>query len=1353
MSYEKELFKLEQPHGDGEIYFAWQKGSGLYLATVGNDVSICVYNRQGKLHERIKLPGQCTGFGWDSDGDLLGMISDGSFMIMLWDANTAKRYTIETGLRDTLTVIAWSKTEPVVAVGSARGNLCIYNHRTSKRIPVLGKHSRRIVTASWGVTGLLALGSEDKTITISNNQGDTLRTVHLRFEPSALQFASLKNDDRLSPDTTISVIVGRKILFIYNLDDPDNPVELAFQGNYGNIVSYEWYADGNIVVGFSAGYFISISTKPREIGQELYQTKNHHGKLTFLCISSPLSKMATCGDNSVKIHELTSLSETTAVITMAGEEIERIAWSEDGQLLCLATASGSIAVFVSRMPHLAASHGDLTATLTSLSQVTISLVQDSGKKLETTLKTEVEPSVIGVGPYHVIVGMNNRTWVYDLAAGGLLKTSPVFLCDKQYPANVVSLSLNSEYTSALAAGRLHLQFTEKIDRTDGERDEEKESRTFPEPGETFTVTSHALTTDFLIYSSDLGDIRVFGLEDWTQLTEYKHDSAVRSCYPDTTGTRIVIIDAKMDSYMYTPMDNCLKPIPDFSESAIGVLWDQTEKDKNVFIVYDAQTISTYIYIRDTLDGTEIRKLGETKLGIDQYPLVLHNGLVILHTPGGKLANLVLSSHVPSSLKSGDNLKTNLAKHIALTRFTDALSVCMILNNKEDYTALAEAALKSLDVVFALKVYRQIGDVAMVMTLENILYVENKKLLCGHIAEVLGEFDKAEKLFLESSEPLNALIMRQNLLQWDRALKLARTLAPEEVPSISLEHATQLELIGDYGEALVHYERAMTSGEDEEHNLHCKEGICRTSLRLGDFRRGLIIANESDASNSLKFQAAVILESVKKMNEAAVLYDKSGNFDKAAAAYIGLKNWKKVGELLPKVSDPKIYRQYAKAQESDGDYLGAVESYAKSADVENVVRLCVEKLNQPQKAVNIVEQTRNIHAAKTLARHFEKLGDFSSALKFLVISRSENEALRLCKETGLVELYAALITQELGGSEEGERQLSSLALHFEQTGKMMLAAKCYFHAAQFNKALKNLIQVARGNSAEEEAIILAIEVVAAANDDVMANQLIELLLGEVDGEPRDPKFVFRLYRARKQYKEASKTAVIISNEELVNGNYSLSHQVLVGMCMELHDNGLQVTSELSSLLSLVHSYRLVRLHVKLSNHLLAARLLLRVADNISKFPAHTVPILTSTVIECHRAELKHSAFTYAAMLMKPEYKTKIENKYLKKLEGVVRKGRGADINEESSPCPHCSQSVSEFKLACNNCNNALPFCIATGKHVLKEDFTVCPNCQFPAIRSEFIRLLELGEKCPLCSSEVTLDEMRVHISFDSYYGKD
>ena len=49
----------------------------------------------------------------------------------------------------------------------------------------------------------------------------------------------------------------------------------------------------------------------------------------------------------------------------------------------------------------------------------------------------------------------------------------------------------------------------------------------------------------------------------------------------------------------------------------------------------------------------------------------------------------------------------------------------------------------------------------------------------------------------------------------------------------------------------------------------------------------------------------------------------------------------------------------------------------------------------------------------------------------------------------------------------------------------------------------------------------------------------------------------------------------------------------------------------------------------------------------------VPILTSTVIECHRAGLKASAFSYAAMLMRPEYRQQIDPKWKKKIEQIVR----------------------------------------------------------------------------------------------------
>lgn len=38
------------------------------------------------------------------------------------------------------------------------------------------------------------------------------------------------------------------------------------------------------------------------------------------------------------------------------------------------------------------------------------------------------------------------------------------------------------------------------------------------------------------------------------------------------------------------------------------------------------------------------------------------------------------------------------------------------------------------------------------------------------------------------------------------------------------------------------------------------------------------------------------------------------------------------------------------------------------------------------------------------------------------------------------------------------------------------------------------------------------------------RLIEFLLGETDGTPREPRHLFRLYMAKRQFSEAAKTAV-------------------------------------------------------------------------------------------------------------------------------------------------------------------------------------------------------------------------------------
>ena len=65
-----------------------------------------------------------------------------------------------------------------------------------RKIPIIGKHTKKITCGAWSAEGLLALGSEDKTITISNTEGDTIRQTALRAEPNNVQFSEMKGDER-----------------------------------------------------------------------------------------------------------------------------------------------------------------------------------------------------------------------------------------------------------------------------------------------------------------------------------------------------------------------------------------------------------------------------------------------------------------------------------------------------------------------------------------------------------------------------------------------------------------------------------------------------------------------------------------------------------------------------------------------------------------------------------------------------------------------------------------------------------------------------------------------------------------------------------------------------------------------------------------------------------------------------------------------------------------------------------------------------------------------------------------------------------------------------------------------------
>ena len=136
-----------------------------------------------------------------------------------------------------------------------------------RKIQILGKHTRRITSGCWSRDGLLALVGDDRTLTVSNETGDTVCQTGLRDTPSQLVFADRKQDVKSQyTEGTISLVIARRTLFLFSLDDQERPIELAFQQKYGDVVNYKWYGDGYVMIGFSNGYLIVISTHEKEIG-------------------------------------------------------------------------------------------------------------------------------------------------------------------------------------------------------------------------------------------------------------------------------------------------------------------------------------------------------------------------------------------------------------------------------------------------------------------------------------------------------------------------------------------------------------------------------------------------------------------------------------------------------------------------------------------------------------------------------------------------------------------------------------------------------------------------------------------------------------------------------------------------------------------------------------------------------------------------------------------------------------------------------------------------------------------------------------------------------------------------------
>uniref|UniRef100_A0A3Q3X5Q6 WDR19 WD40 repeat domain-containing protein n=1 Tax=Mola mola TaxID=94237 RepID=A0A3Q3X5Q6_MOLML len=777
-----------------------------------------------------------------------------------------------------------------------------------------------------------------------------------------------------------------------------------------------------------------------------------------------------------------------------------------------------------------------------------------------------------------------------------------------------NMCLNAHYATALFEGTVQLHMVRHPCKA-------KQMMLFPGDDRLGRILCHALTEDFLSYSHAVG---------------------VRKVFPDPNGTSLVFIDNNNGGFLRSSantIDSHLEP-SNFPATIAGVLWDYWYADRGVFVAYDVDTVYTYALHKTTIYGLQVVLVGSMVLPFSQKPLLLDDGQQYLKICVG----------------------------VFLSRFCETWNLCKRAGTKTDWEELVKACLVHMEVELAIQVYRMIGNVGKVLSLQ------------GHLAMFLG--------------------MTKDLFQWDNALIVALYwFAEDQIPLISKEYAYSVLLnhLHNHMNALAHYENGMTCNH-KELDKTCQAGIARMSIRIGDIRRGVAQAMQHP-SRVLKNECGAILEILNQFSETAQQTPKYSDLQVSlfytVLLYVHPTLRAKVKELLPYVSSPKIH------QRKGGTLHVGLES---AKDWVNAIRVLLDHLNNVDEAICIVKKTQSIDGAKMVAWFFLSLSNYSSAIQFLVLCQCNNEAFQLAQQHCQMKVYADVI-----GPEVKQEDHQSITLYDAGERKHLQAGKFFHKCGQYGRALSHFLKCPNtdDNMSALEMAIETVRVVGQAKDSSLTNQLIDYLIG-VSNDTKDSKYLFCLYVALQQYNKAARTSIIIARE-VQHAAHTNTHSMY---CL-LHNKLLFLSTSETQ-------YHLLESVKRGDRRLKAAQMFIRVSNNISKIPLHVVPILSSTAIKCHRAEQKNSAIRFATML-RPEHRNKINPKYGKKIEVM--------LEQESTPCPYCGLEDDTGSKKNKSC--------LAGHHMLKEDRSACPHCEFPALYSQLTQLLETDMVCPMCSESLNV----------------
>ena len=115
------------------------------------------------------------------------------------------------------------------------------------------------------------------------------------------------------------------------------------------------------------------------------------------------------------------------------------------------------------------------------------------------------------------------------------------------------------------------------------------------------------------------------------------------------------------------------------------------------------------------------------------------------------------------------------------------------------------------------------------------------------------------------------------------------------------------------------------------------------------------------------ECADILAANNQLIEAVNLYEKCKKCNKLASVLLRMENYVKLDSILDVITDRQVLSKYAKIKESKKEFELATELYTKAEDFDNVIRVQLIELNNPDVAIEFVKARKSVAGANICSK--------------------------------------------------------------------------------------------------------------------------------------------------------------------------------------------------------------------------------------------------------------------------------------------------------------------------------------------------------------------------------------------------